>query len=226
MNNRGESSTALRILLFLVFAWMILQVAPAADLDRVVDGLQRRYSAVNSIQGNFQQTYRAPGIEQVESGQFRLKRPGLMRWEYQKPEEKLFVADGKDSYLFLPQDRQVTVQPYRTSDLHSTPLEFLLGAADISGSFQIAWETQFKPRIADALLVRLTPRKSQSEYSSLALALDPATYEIRAILIRESSGNTSEFLFSNVATNVRLQNKFFQFKPPKGVEVVRLTDSD
>jgi outer membrane lipoprotein carrier protein len=220
---RGSSSALLVFLLR--FCLLDAQAAsPAPDLEVVVEGLQRRYASVDSLTGDFQQTYRAPGIEQVESGVFWLKKPGFMRWECRRPEEKLFVADGKESFHYVSQDRQVYVQPFSASDLYSTPLEFLLGAKNIRESFTVSWETEFKPKSGHTYLIRLTPRRPDAVYSFLVLELDQETWDIRRLLIRESGGNTSEFLFTDVATDVKIENSKFRFKPPKGVEVIRLAD--
>src|SRR5262249_55435020 len=73
--------------------------ASAADSDSALVALERRYASVVSFTASFTQTYRAPGIETVESGVVAMKRPALMRWEYRRPEPKLFVADGKKTYL-------------------------------------------------------------------------------------------------------------------------------
>jgi outer membrane lipoprotein carrier protein len=196
----------------------------SVDLETAVAGLQQRYASAATMIGSFQQTYRAPGIEQIESGVFRMKRPGLMRWEYRRPEEKLFIADGREAFLYVPSDRQVTVQPFSASDMRGTPLEFLLGSADVRENFAVSWENNFKPASEQALLIRLTPRSGQSEYEFLVLALDPKNYEIRRITIHEHGGNTSEFLLSNLIANAKIDNKEFQFKPPKGMEVIRLDE--
>jgi outer membrane lipoprotein carrier protein len=190
----------------------------------VVAGLQRRYASVETVTGSFQQSYRAPGINQIEAGVFWLKKPGFMRWEYRNPEEKLFVADGREAFSYVPEDRQVTVQPLSPSDLHNTPLEFLLGTGDINKSFTVSWETDFKPVLDRSYLIRLTPRRRETQYTFLVLELDQETYNLCRIIIRESSGNTSEFLLTNVTANVKIENKKFQFKVPKGVEEIRLTN--
>ncbi len=194
----------------------------AVELQDVISGLQRRYASVETVRGDFLQTYRAPGISQEESGEFWLKKPGVMRWEYRSPEEQIFVADGTESFLYVPKDRQVTVQPFSAADLHSTPLEFLLGSGNISRSCTTSWETEFKPKAEHTLLIRLTPRKAQGEYSFLVLELDSQTFDLRRIAIREPGGSTTEFLLTNVATNEKLDKKLFQFKNPKGVEEIRL----
>jgi len=48
------------------------------DLAKAISGLERRYASAETVSGNFEQTYRAPGIDQVQSGVFWLKKPGLM----------------------------------------------------------------------------------------------------------------------------------------------------
>jgi len=192
------------------------------DLAGVVSGLERRYASVETVAGNFQQSYRAPGVDQVESGAFWLKKPDLMRWEYRQPEEQLFVADGRESSFYVPQDRQVTIQPLNASDLRNTPLELLLGSADINKNYTVSWESDVKPKTESAALIRLTPRTHEPAYLFVVLELDGTTFELRRVIVREPTGNTMEFLLSNVATNVKIDKKLFRFVPPKGVEEIRL----
>jgi outer membrane lipoprotein carrier protein len=210
-----------------VFALCLLCAAMnsfSADLDTVVAGLQQRYASATTMTGSFTQIFRAPGIEQIESGVFRMKRPGLMRWEYRQPEEKLFIADGREASLYVPQDRQVTVQPFSASDMRGTPLEFLLGGADILNSFVVSWENSFKPVSEQVLLIRLTPLRGQSEYAFLVLELDPKNYDLRRITMHEHGGNTSQFILSNMTANAKIDNREFRFKPPKGTEIIRMEE--
>jgi outer membrane lipoprotein carrier protein len=197
---------------------------PQGDIAAAVTGLQNRYATVRSITGSFRQTFRAPGIEQVESGVFWLIRPGLMRWEYRSPEEKLFVTDTHASYLYTPADRQVMVRPIGPSDLHGTPLEFLLGQGDLQTSFKPSWETTHAARFKETLLLHLEPRKPEAEYDFVVVECGSTTFDMRRILIHERTGNTSEFEFGDLETNVKVDRKQFEFKIPKGVEVVRLEE--
>jgi outer membrane lipoprotein carrier protein len=210
--------------------FMLFFVCPPAidaqNLTDVVSGLQQRYATIQTVAGNFQQTYRAPGIEQVESGIFRMKKPCLMRWEYRTPEDKLFVADGRESFLYVPQDRQVTVAPFSASDLHNTPLELLLGAENIHKSYTASWEKDYRTKTENTFLVRLTPRRDEGVYAFLVLELNRATYDLRRIILREFGGNTSEFLLWDVNTNTKMGSKDFQFKPLKGVDVIRLENNE
>jgi hypothetical protein len=141
-----------------------------------------------------------------------------MRWEYRTPEEQLFVADGSESFLYVPSDRQVTIQPLGAADLHGTPLSFLLGSEDINRSFFVAHETEFKPKMEGTLLIRLVPRRQQSEFAFLVLELDQKSYDLRRIVIREPGGSTTEFILTNVVMNTTIDKKLFEFKTPKAKE--------
>jgi outer membrane lipoprotein carrier protein len=194
------------------------------DSAQAISGFQRRYSSVRTITGSFEQIYKAPGVTQVESGDFWMKKPGLMRWEYHKPEEKLFIADGRESSLYEPDARQVSVQPYSASDLRNTPFKFLFGEGDIFKTFSVSYESIIKPKLENTLLVRLTPFDKEGDYSFIVLELDKANFDIRRIVLREQGGNTHEFLFSNIVTNKVFDTKLFTFKVPKGVEVLRMDE--
>jgi outer membrane lipoprotein carrier protein len=217
-----KSALVFSLLLLLGASCLGPILSHAADIESVVAGLQRRYSSINTMTGSFQQTYRAPGIDQVESGVFRLKKPGLMRWEYRNPEEKLFIADGRETFLYVPADRQVTVQAFSAAEMRSTPLEFLLGSVDIDRSFAVSWENELKPGAQGTYLVRLTPRSTDAEYSYLVVEVDQKNYDLKRIVIREPGGNTSEFVFTDLRTNVKVDDSLFKFKAPEGVETIRI----
>jgi outer membrane lipoprotein carrier protein len=179
---------------------------------------------VSSVTAGFEQTYRGPGVVQTEAGVLFMKKPGLMRWEYREPEIKLFIADGRNSYLYTPEDRQVLVSRLSAAELRGTPLQFLLGRGRIMESFLPSWETELKPRVEGTVLLRLAPRTPEPSYAYVVLECDERTYDLRRIVIREATGNTSEFLLTNLQTNVRIDDKKFQFKIPKGVEVIQVDE--
>jgi outer membrane lipoprotein carrier protein len=209
------------------FAFLLgLMTAPGADdsVPALVAKLQQRYAAVNTVSADFRQTYRAPGVDMSESGTFWMKKPGLMRWEYREPETKLFIADGRDTYLYNPQDRQVMVRRFSASELHGTPLQFLLGRGDILKSFFVSREPASAARIQGTLLLRLVPREEDATYSYFVLECDENTYDLRRIVIRERTGNTSEFVLTNLVTNIKTETGKFEFRIPKGAEVIRLDE--
>ena len=211
--------------LILLHPLPVQAIEPAQqDLPAIVAGLQQRFAAVTTVTANFRQTYRAPGIEQTESGILYMKKPALMHWEYRDPEQKIFIADGRETYLYSPENRQVVVRRFSTHELLNTPLQFLLGHGDIMESFLVSWEGEIQSRIEATYLIRLEPRNPDAEYSDLVLECDEKTFDLRRLVIRERNGNTSEFLLTDLKTNVKINNQKFQFRIPKGVEVIRMEE--
>src|SRR2546427_9996335 len=141
--------------------------APPGPADAVSEA-RRVEEALNGLKGfvaSFTQTVESPGLPrpQVEKGTVYLLRPGRMRWDYDVPRGKLAVADGRRTYVYLPEERQVLVAPL---DPHGTRtgVGLLLNRVDLVGSFEISWgpgaETGPRP-----LLFR--PRAPRAEYDSL-----------------------------------------------------------
>ena len=58
-----------------------------------------------------------------------------MRWDYQRPMEKLFVSDGKEVSLYVPDEHQLTRTPMKSSDDFRIPFELLLTRLDLRRVF-------------------------------------------------------------------------------------------
>ncbi len=85
--------------------------APATgDLDRAVEALR----AIATMQADFLQTDRAG---RSVSGKLTLKRPGRIRFEYQKGVPMLIVGDGRALTMVDYEVRQVQRWPIRNSPL-------------------------------------------------------------------------------------------------------------
>ena len=182
--------------------------------------MQQRYSSIETISSSFIFTSKGLGIEQVEKGVLWLKKPALMRWEYSYPEEKLFVADGKEGFLYEPEDRKVTVQSLTTEELLCTPLKFLFGAGDVEENFHIVPENEFRPTVERSQVIRLIP-KTESDYSFLVLEIDDESSDLVRLTFQDPGGDMREYVFADIKLDVKVDKKKFRFKPPDGVEVDR-----
>src|SRR4051812_29397965 len=68
--------------------------------------VQKFYEKTDDFSSDFKQMFKYKGsVRKVESaGTVQVKKPGFMRWDYTKPNPKLFVLDGKALYMFDPED--------------------------------------------------------------------------------------------------------------------------
>jgi outer membrane lipoprotein carrier protein len=184
--------------------------------------LQRKYGTVRDFSADFVQTYRGGVLnrQMKDSGRVMVRKPGMMRWEYKAPEEKLFVSDGSRVYWYIPQDKQVQIGDVPTDDRATTPALFLAGKGDITRDFtpSLVEPPAGYPQGAQAL--KLVPITPQAEYDWLIIVVDPGTLALRGLVTGDSQGGTSSFSFTNLKENVGLADKLFTFTPPRGVEVV------
>src|SRR5687768_9709825 len=116
---------------FLYTLLLLVPISAAAEtsLTEVVNKLQQKYQNMEAMQANFSQNYqskRFSGGGITETGVVYLKKGGLMKWEYQRPEKKMFVSDGLFYFYYVPEDKQVVKSPVDNQSQQS-PALFLAG---------------------------------------------------------------------------------------------------
>jgi outer membrane lipoprotein carrier protein len=184
---------------------------------RLVERLEVRQSAARDVVARFVQSYRSGmlGREVVESGTVTIKRPGLMRWEYEDPEKKLFISDGRTFYFYVPEDRQVIVQEH--DEQRSLAGRLLTGEGGILEEFHVALD---EPLEDGVFRVRLAPRKPDAELERAFVDVEPSGC-LRGVLIEDVQGNRTRFRFEDVKENTGAPDRIFRFEIPPGVEVIR-----
>jgi outer membrane lipoprotein carrier protein len=189
---------------------------PATD---VAGALQRKYDSVKDFSASFTQTYEGGVLRRKsqESGLVFVKKPGKMRWDYIKPEKKLFVSDGQTMFLYFPNEKQVMKNDVPGQSQATSAVLFLMGKGDIVRDFSVRWadggsDTTYR--------LRLDPKTRQAEYDWLEITADRETLRIVGLMAADAQGGKSAFTFSNFKENAGLADKMFQFTIPRGTEVI------
>ncbi len=184
-------------------------VSEARSVEEALDG-------VKGFVASFTQTVESPGLPrpQVEKGTVYLLRPGRMRWDYEIPRGKLAVADGRKTYVYLPEERQVLVAPLDAEGTH-TGFSFLLGRVDLVGSFSITWGPG--PEKGPRPLM-LTPRTPRPEYQHLLVSTGP-DHLVRGLTVVDPLGSRVIYRFDHIRLVDSLDGDLFRFEAPEGVEI-------
>jgi outer membrane lipoprotein carrier protein len=187
--------------------------------EALARSLQQRYQGIKDFSADFVHSYRGGVLKTrtQERGTVAVKKPSRMHWIYTVPEKKEFVSDGVKIYSYIPQDRQVIVSSVPPDDQATTPALFLAGKGDIVRDFSA---TYVDPTVAGTLALKLVPRRSEPDYEYLVVAVDPATFQIRALTTRDRQGGDSTLIFSNLKENLGISDKEFAFRIPRGVDVI------
>jgi outer membrane lipoprotein carrier protein len=202
-------------------AALVAPVGAQNDPAALAAKVQQRYNGIKDFQGDFVQTYEGGVLrtKTSERGTLAIKRPGRLRFTYTKPERKEFVSDGVRLYTHLVADKQVIVSPAPSAEDGDVPAMFLAGRSDLARDYTPTF-TALPGAASGLLTLKLVPRKSDSEFESLGIGVDPKTLQIQFLTAVDKQGGRSSFTFTNLKENRGLSDKDFEFRIPRGADVV------
>jgi outer membrane lipoprotein carrier protein len=216
---------------------MSLGTGVAPDSKAAIRALESRYARDRTLKASFFERYSdGKGAVQSESGTVYFSRPGRMRWEYESPEQKLFLIDGTNVWFYVPADRTVSRAKMKESSDWRTPIALLVGKADLSRlcrSIEIvipdsspSQKPEARPSQAGDTVLRCTPRNGSNEPADTTNALREVLLEIDSkaqlvrVVLHEAGNIETEFRFGNWEENIPIAEAQFHFQPPPGVTVV------
>jgi outer membrane lipoprotein carrier protein len=218
--------------LFLAIVAVAIPPVSTADAKAAVRALESRYHHAASLKAAFFERYSdGNGGVSAESGTVYFSRPGRMRWEYESPEEKLFIVDGTNVWFYVPADRTASRAKIKDSSDWRTPLALLTGKTDFSRLCRtidlVDAATDDKPADrpigAEDTMLRCVPRNESAdadgEVREVLIESDPEARLVR-LLVRQPGNLETEFRFANWEENLAIPEVKFHFVPPPNVAVV------
>lgn len=209
---------------------------PASDLRAIVRKLEARYHSATTLRASFLERYTEGSRDvRIESGTVYFSRPGRMRWEYESPEEKLFIADGRTVWFYVPADRTVTRARMKQSADWRTPLALLTGKAKLA---RLCGRVEFAdPPTAGHALLRCLPRggaprarpegsgdalepADEDSFHEVLLEVDTARDDLLRVEVHQPGGVVMEYRFGNWQQDIPLPEAMFHFQAPAGVAIV------
>jgi outer membrane lipoprotein carrier protein len=209
----------------IVFAlWLLfgggLSLFALPNVSAVARQVDDRYNHLQTLEADFTEIYQGSGMERTESGKLWLKKPGKMRWEYRSPEEKLFVDDGRDGWLYLPMEKQVRKSSMKNLNDLRSPLAFLLGKTKLEKELSgLSFAPDIQTWQPDDVILRGIPRGMGDILRQVLLEITPE-HRIARLLLYGVDDSITEYRFSNQKENVRVPDGQFRFTPASGTEVI------
>lgn len=194
---------------------MVALTTAGQDVGAILKGVERRYNSARTLAVRFEQTHTAQKRRRTERGELFLRKPGRMRWQYSAPAGKLFVSDGKNFYLFTPDNNRVERTRIKESDDWRAPLAFLLGKLDFQRDFK---RFTTRPEGPDTWIVA-EPRSDRLAYTRVGFLVD-TSFGIKRLEITGQDQSMMEYRFEAERLNPPLDESLFRFQPPPGAEVV------
>lgn len=207
-----------------------------------------RDGTIDDFQAEFFQESQIASIDRIQRGQgdvsfkFLNQRSGqvpqaMFRWEYRRPSIQEIVSDGRTMWVYLPENRQVIESDISqiSRQQGDNPVTFLSGLGNLSRDFSIRWAVPSSDQDGNYIL-ELRPRRVSQLIQMLQIVVDRRAvleyvqsgrtgrfFPILATSVTDPNDNRTSIEFRRIRVNRNLSERFFQFRLPAGVEVVRPT---
>jgi outer membrane lipoprotein carrier protein len=205
----------------LLLSWPVCDTTAASSPEEVARKLQLTYEKTSSFQADFtQSTSLQQSRRQREGdGTMVIAKPGLMRWDYRKPDRQVFICDGSTMSMYFAKAAQMMVIPAREYLQSDVTYAFFVGTGDILRDFE--------PRFpkgdyggGESPTLQLFPRVEHGQVEHLDVWLDDRSL-VRRFKIVDHFGSVTELNFTNIRLNQPVDREVFKFTPPAGTEIVK-----
>lgn len=178
--------------------------------QQIVNAVQDYYNKAFSYSAQFKQVYETvDGIKTESSGVVWFKKPGLMRWDYEKPEMRFLLSDGENFWSWEPIYRQYCKQPLKAAQL-PTALTFLAGEGRIEDDFNVSVQSV----LGNQVTLELLPKVPTSAYSKIHFKVILPRAKVYQVRIFDAMGNENLITFESPELNGQMESKLFSFTPP------------
>jgi outer membrane lipoprotein carrier protein len=207
----------------MILLFALLLAAPARDPARsLAQRVHAYYAQTKDFSAAFRQHYTYAAIGRVEDseGLVQVKKPGLVRWDYAKPERRTLYIEGKTLWIWRPDDQEAQVKRDFGGDQLSSAFTFLWGKGDLL--------KEFSPRVAPVPAglpagegLELTPLKPTPGVQKLLFVV-ARNGQVLASVLTNAQGDVNQIVFSEPKVNQALADDLFRFTTPKGTYVQEL----
>jgi len=189
-------------------------------LDKIMDSVEKKY-AVAGFSACFIQesTLKAMDITDSASGKVTVKRPGKMRWEYEEPDRQIILTDGKDLWIYRPEDNQVMIGKFPSFFGDGKGASFLSDIRLIRQKFNITLEGTDRD---DYYILKLLPVNKTYDLSYINLSISKKTFYVEEVITYNLYGDETRIKLVDIKLLENPEDSIFIFNIPYGTEVLEL----
>ena len=142
-----------------------------------------------------------------------IKRPGMFRWVSNQPTKQILIASGDALWIYDVDLQQATKQRL-SSRTRIDPAMLLSGSVkNLESAFIVTMKTK-----KQQTTFTLKPKDSNYGFGKVEMIFD--SKKLTAMTVLNNLSQTTEFKFSNIKLDKPLLDSLFNFKAPKGVDVI------
>jgi chaperone LolA len=197
----------------------LLLAAPRDPGRALARRVQAYYAHSKDFSARFAQHYVYLAIGRVEDSQgtVQMKKPGFVRWDYEKPEKRTLFVEGRTLWIWRPEDKEAQVKRNFGGDQLSSAFTFLWGKGSLLKEFT-AKAIPRQPGLPEGDALELDPIKPVPGVAKLVFVV-AKDGQVLASVTTNSQGDTNQIVFSEAKVDQGLPDALFHFDPPKGAYV-------
>ena len=204
-----------------------LAATTGSDLtvDQILEQIETKY-ANSKFSADFIQksTIKAMDITDLANGRVYIKYPGMMRWEYEKPEKQIIITDADKLWVYRPEDNQVMTGKAPTFFRDGKGASFLSDIRVIRQKFDISLEPG-PPEESDLFYhLKLKPLEKTLDISEIRLLVSKQTFNVLQVITLNFYGDETRIDLVNFSFEDNLDDSLFSFEIPKGVNVIQIDE--
>jgi outer membrane lipoprotein-sorting protein len=143
---------------------------------------------------------------QTYSGSFKYLAPGKIYVKFTSPSEKIMVSNGETLWIFTPGTNMCGVQ------------ELLKGTASGGIPALVAGYDGIVTEGDTGYTIKL--KNDDRKFTEIILSVD-LTFMLKGAIFKQEDGRIISFSLSDTSADAEVNPSLFEFKVPKGVQVVR-----
>ncbi|UQB43225.1 outer membrane lipoprotein carrier protein LolA [Thiomicrospira microaerophila] len=198
-----------KIVYALSFVGLVLPGLVAAE----VHPLQQLVNQLKTFSADFVQEREEEYFFRIErsTGTFDLMRPGMMRWDYQSPEQQHILVDGIRLWVHDVELNQVSVRPVAEIQ-NDIPLAWLLFEEPIEQAYRIV----SAGNRAGLTWYNLRPR-GNTFFQSIEIGIKDGV--MQQVWMYQSADNVTKVRFENIQVNQPISPQAFRFSVPNNADL-------
>lgn len=193
---------------------------PQPALNEIIKKVEKIYD-VPGFTAQFVQesTIKAMEITDAASGKIFVKRPGMMRWVYEKPYKQIIITNGQKLWIYKPDDNQVLLGKAPSFFGDGKGAGFLADIKILRRKFIISLGEQKDDRY---FVLNLIPIDKTIELAEIRLSVSKSTFKVDKIVTYNLYGDENRIDLINSRFDVLPDAALFTFTIPEGVDVLQL----
>lgn len=191
-------------------------------LAEIIRRIEQRYD-VPGFSAAFHQrsTIKAMDISDEATGKLYVKRPGKMRWEYERPTPQTIITNGSRLLIYRPEDNQVMLGKSPAFFGDGKGAGFLADIRLLRRKFEITPAPETDPLL---YALKLRPVHEVAELSEITLHVSKSEFVVKRVITTNAYGDQTAIELIDSRFDAIPADQLFAMDIPQGADVLTLDE--